>query len=207
MDKPLRFREPLPIRKLERPFWFTRTTRERNRAYEAECYRLAAANRSDDMRCQNASATNRGNGEEVSLLLKRVNGTGETAGTAKSPGNGIASRRLENTYWKLTQLGKAKISATSQQQAAHLILYSQTHRVSGSGGCNRVTGSYEVNGEQLTFSQMAGTMMAYIAGMDTEKAFLQALDRVNQWKIKGQYLYLLDADRKVVAKLEAGSIR
>ena len=180
MDKPLRFREPLPIRKLKQPFWFTRTSRGKNRTHAAECYRLAAANRSDDLHCQHASAT----------YLS----------------NGGASSRLENIYWKLTQLGKTKISAASQEQAAHLIFYSRTHRVSGSGGCNRVTGSYQVDGEQLTFSQMAGTLMACIAGMDTEKAFLQALGRVNKWKIKGQFLYLL-GDGKVLAKLEAGSIR
>lgn len=148
-----------------------------------------------------------GHGEEVSMLLKRVPTMGATGGTARPPGKGTASSRLENTYWKLTQLGNTKITAASQQQAAHLILYSQTHRVSGSGGCNRVTGTYQVNGEQLTFSQMAGTMMACIAGMDTENAFLQALGRVNQWKITGQYLDLLDADGKVVARLEAGSTR
>ena len=148
-----------------------------------------------------------GHGEEVSLLLKRVPATGATAETATSPSNGAASSRLENTYWKLTQLGNTKITATSQQQAAHLILYSQTHRVSGSGGCNRVTGGYQLNGVQLTFSQMAGTMMACIAGMDTERAFLQALGRVNKWKITGQYLDLLDADGKVVARFEAGSTR
>lgn len=207
LDKPLRFREPLPIRKLKRPFWFTRRSRERNRAHEAECYQLAIGNRSGDVRCQHASATNRWHGEQVSLLLKRALGTGATVGTAASPSNGDASSRLENTYWKLTQLGKAKITAASQEQAAHLIFYSQTHRVRGSGGCNRVTGSYQVNGDQLTFSQMAGTMMACIAGMDREEAFLLALGRVSQWKIKGQYLDLLDADGNVVAKLEAGSIR
>lgn len=122
-------------------------------------------------------------------------------GTVTSPTVGTA--RLENTYWRLTQLADAAITAASKQQAAHLVLYSQTRLLSASGGCNRVTGSYQVNGDQLTFSHMAGTMMACITGMDTEKAFLQALGRVNTWKITGRRLDLQDADGKIIASLEA----
>lgn len=142
-----------------------------------------------------------GHGNDVSLLLKRVAAPSSNGGTVTSPTAGAA--RLENTYWRLTQLGDTAITAASKQQAAHLILYSQTRLVSGSGGCNRVTGSYQLNGEQLIFSHMAGTMMACITGMDTEKAFLQALGRVNKWRITGRRLDLRDADGKVIASLEA----
>jgi heat shock protein HslJ len=60
-----------------------------------------------------------------------------------------------------------------------------------------------LHGEQLTFSQMAGTLMACPQGMDTEKAFLNALTQVKKWKISGQQLELLDADDRMVAHLEA----
>jgi heat shock protein HslJ len=46
---------------------------------------------------------------------------------------------------------------------------------------------------------MAGTMMACMQGMDTEKAFLTALKGVAAWKTEGQNLTLLDADGKAVA--------
>jgi copper homeostasis protein (lipoprotein) len=52
--------------------------------------------------------------------------------------------------------------------------------VSGSGGCNRFTGSYELNGERLTFGETAGTMMACIEGMETEKEFFAALKQVRR---------------------------
>lgn len=142
-----------------------------------------------------------GYGNEVSLLLRRLSKPRGMGRSITSANAGAA--RLENTYWRLTQLGDTAIAPASKQQAAHLVLYSRTRLVSGSGGCNRVTGGYQVNGDQLIFSHMAGTMMACITGMDTEKAFLQALGRVNKWKITGHRLDLQDADGKVLASLEA----
>jgi heat shock protein HslJ len=66
-------------------------------------------------------------------------------------------------------------------------------------------GSYQVNGDQLKFSQIAGTRMACPQGMDTEQAFLQALAQVQRWKITGQKLDLLDTTGKVVARFKAVS--
>ena len=109
---------------------------------------------------------------------------------------------LENTYWKLTRLGDASVTGASQQQEPHFILDSESHRVSGSGGCNRLMGSYELNGDQLKFGQMAGSMMACAEGMDTETAFLQALGHVNAWKIIGSQLELLDNKGRLVARFE-----
>jgi heat shock protein HslJ len=46
-------------------------------------------------------------------------------------------------------------------------------------------------------------MMACAEGMETEKAFLEALGRVSGWKIAGQQLELLDTAGNVVARFEA----
>ena len=133
-----------------------------------------------------------GHGHEVELLLRRVAEEGS-----------VSTGPLENTYWKLTNLGNTRVAASSQEKEPHFILNSETRRVSGSGGCNRLTGSYELNGDHLKFSQMASTMMACLEGMDTEKAFLQALEQVNTWKIEGQQLELFDAAGNLVARFEA----
>ncbi|HTS58021.1 MAG TPA: META domain-containing protein [Terriglobales bacterium] len=134
-----------------------------------------------------------GHGNEVELLLRRV-ATGESSAATES---------LENTYWKLTNLGNTPVPAASEQKEPHFVLDSQTRRVSGSGGCNRLTGSYELNEDHLKFSQMASTMMACLEGMDTEKAFLQALEQVNTWKIGGRQLELFDAAGNLVARFAA----
>ena len=91
-----------------------------------------------------------GHGNAVELLLRR---SGMSAGSA-------ASRvPLENTYWKLTRLGDAPFNVASQRKEPYLIFNSASRRVSGSGGCNQLAGSYERSGSHLNFGQMAGTMM------------------------------------------------
>ena len=60
-------------------------------------------------------------------------------------------------------------------------------------------GSYELHGDRLTFSQMAGTMMACLEGIETEKAFLDVLKQVNRWKITEQERELFDAACNPVA--------
>jgi len=110
---------------------------------------------------------------------------------------------LENTYWKLTLLGDTPVAAVSKPREAHFILYPDSRRVSGSGGCNRLMGRYELKDDRLTFGNMASTMMACADGMDTEQAFHRALELVSKVKITGQRLELYDAAGNIVAHFEA----
>ena len=107
---------------------------------------------------------------------------------------------LEKTEWRLVWLSRTKIEAGTPQQMPYFQLDPDSHRVSGSGGCNRLMGGYELAGDHLKFTQMAMTRMACIHGGDTEGNFSKALDEVTQWRIaKGKRL-LMDADQHVVAK-------
>ena len=49
--------------------------------------------------------------------------------------------------------------------------------------------------------------MACQSGMETEKAFHEALARVQLWKIEGQRLNLLDAGGAMVARFEARPVK
>jgi heat shock protein HslJ len=64
-------------------------------------------------------------------------------------------------------------------------------------------GSYELDGDTLTFGQMAATKMACGQGMDTETSFLEALTQVKTWKIVGEHLELFDAGGHLLARFEA----
>jgi copper homeostasis protein (lipoprotein) len=90
----------------------------------------------------------------------------------EQPSVSSADKTLENTAWKLVELGGKPVTGTPKE--AYIQLDPASHRVSGSGGCNRLMGSYTTNGDQLQFGQMAGTRMACAQGMDTEHEFLQA---------------------------------
>jgi copper homeostasis protein (lipoprotein) len=125
----------------------------------------------------------------------------------ESCGNPLADSPLRNTYWKLVRLGGAPVEAAEKQTEPHLILAAREPRVSGSGGCNRIVGSFEVEGDRLRLSRMAGSRMACPSGMEQEQRFVQALPNVERYRIRGSHLEMLDATDAVIARFEAVALR
>jgi len=134
-----------------------------------------------------------GHGSEVALLLRR-------AGTLAGP-------TLENTYWKLVRLGEQAIAVVHWSNEPHLLLHPDTKRVSGSGGCNRLAGGYQLDGEALSFGRIAGTLMACMEGMETERSFHEMLPRVRKARVQGRELELLDAEERPLARFEARTLK
>lgn len=118
-----------------------------------------------------------------------------------------SSSPLRNTYWKLVSLGADPVLPVERQREAHLVLAATETRVSGSGGCNRITGSFELDGDRLSFGRMAGTMMACPSGMDVEQRFLKTLGQVARWRVDGKRLHLLDEAGAELAGFEAVLLR
>ncbi|MEJ2385323.1 MAG: YbaY family lipoprotein, partial [Xanthomonadales bacterium] len=109
---------------------------------------------------------------------------------------------LVNTYWKLVEVAGNPVTTPENQREAHMVLAIEESRVQGNAGCNRFFGSYEVDGDSVSFSQTGSTMMACPEGMDTEKAFLAALEKVDRYEIEGQTLAVYGGD-EVLARFEA----
>jgi heat shock protein HslJ len=111
---------------------------------------------------------------------------------------------LESTYWRLVALGDTPVTPADTARQAHITLSGGTEkRVTGSGGCNRMFGSYTLDGTALAFSKVGATKMACAEGMETESAFFSALERVTGWRIAGQQLELTDSAGVPVARFEA----
>jgi heat shock protein HslJ len=110
---------------------------------------------------------------------------------------------LERTDWQLTRLGGKAAIVNPDQTAPDLILNHDGHRVEGSSGCNRMSGTYHLDGQSLKFGALASTRMACPKGMDQEQSFLQALELVRTWKIKGNHLELSGESGDPVAVFEA----
>jgi copper homeostasis protein (lipoprotein) len=89
----------------------------------------------------------------------------------------------------------------------HLIFANYQPRISGSGGCNRLTGSFERDGDKLRLGRMAGSMMACPTGMEQEQRFLQSIEKVERYRIAGSHLEMLDATGAVIARFEAVALR
>lgn len=114
-----------------------------------------------------------------------------------------ALARLENTYWKLTELyGKTIQYAATGQGEPHLMLRPSEHQVSGFSGCNGFFGIYRLDGNQLSFENMGATMRACPIEPNLEKIFFSALTATEHFKIFGEMMELYDG-RNVVARFEA----
>ena len=116
----------------------------------------------------------------------------------------VTSASLRGTDWRLVSLADKPVTPPADtQRVAHIRFGPDSKTISGSGGCNRLFGVYELNGEALRFSGVGSTKMACKDGMDTETAFLPALLRVKRWKIAGRQLELSDSTGTVLARFEA----
>ena len=134
------------------------------------------------------------------LLINTFTGIwpGETCGR---PGY---KENLLDTYWKLTRLQNQPVIAFDGQREPSLTLASGNDpSVSGSDGCNRMIGSFQLKANKLKFSKMASTMMACPAGMETAQRFHATLEQVQFWRIHGQYLEFSDKDGQVLARFQA----
>ena len=140
-----------------------------------------------------------GQGQTLYVVVDKYLGIwpGETCGTSAS------APPLRDTRWKLTRLAGKPVILAERQQEAYLIFRAGDNGVTGSTGCNNLTGTYRLNANALNMSGIAVTRMACAQGMDVEAALFTALGKVVGWKIAGQNLELLDGGNAVVARFQA----
>lgn len=118
-------------------------------------------------------------------------------------GDRITDSALRGTYWKLLRVDEEPAPAMAKEREPHLLFASDALQVAGSGGCNRIIGSFETEGERLRFGNMAATMMACPEGMDIERRLLNTLAQIERYRVRGSLLELLDASGAVRARFEA----
>jgi heat shock protein HslJ len=120
-------------------------------------------------------------------------------------GSGISlDEPIEGPAWRLAQLGDEPVAPDG---GAQVQFERGSGRVSGSGGCNRISGSYTRTGVALKISQMASTRMACPdpARGANEAQFISALQATASYRLAGPgRLALLDASGRTVALLNSG---
>jgi len=114
-----------------------------------------------------------------------------------------STAELENTYWKLMTLDDKPAESPPGAREIHFVLNHAGLRMSGFSGCNGITGTYELEGDKITFSKMAGTLMACTAGMEIERQIQEMFPRVTGWKISGETLQLTDSNGARIATFES----
>ncbi len=140
-----------------------------------------------------------GEGVEPTLVVSRFIAvqTGQSCPALFEPA------ALQGTEWRMVLLGDEAVMVTDEKRRPSLIFHPEPQRISGSGGCNRFTGGYEINASALTLSEVAGTLMACPDGMDLEQAVYEAFGKVRSWRVTGRQLELFDGDGHVLARFQA----
>ena len=123
---------------------------------------------------------------------------------AAQPGSGPATAALQDTYWKLVELGGQPVAMLpGQEREVRLTLASQGQRLMGFSGCNALGGSYTLMGASLKFDQLASSMRLCEPALNTrERQVLDALIATTGQRINGQRLSLLGGEQ-VLARFEA----
>jgi heat shock protein HslJ len=124
-------------------------------------------------------------------------GTGPTSvpptqpGAQKTPETNGANA-LAGTQWVLESYGAAGAETPVVGEDAVTIQFDNAGQVSGSGGCNSYSGSYLVDGNTLTLTEIVSTLMACVdtALMDQEIEYFDALQTVSEFQIEGDRLTL-----------------
>ena len=113
-----------------------------------------------------------------------------------------ASVSLTETHWNLTELNGSAVTVDSPTGQPYIYLQEPGDKLSGSGGCNRLFGSFDLSGSSLQFHSVASTLMACPGNsMEHESGLLEALRLTNTFQISGNVLQLRVEDR-ILARFE-----
>ncbi|VWX59814.1 Heat shock protein HslJ [Burkholderiales bacterium 8X] len=117
---------------------------------------------------------------------------------------------IEGPVWQLEQLGNELIEPSNDpRENAQISFDGNSGRVSGTGGCNRVSGTYQRMGSSLKLGQLGATRMACAnpAVNINETQFFAALQQTASYRLQNRSrLVLLDGSGRTVATL-AASVR
>lgn len=107
------------------------------------------------------------------------------------------TQSLAGTSWQVTGINNGREAVASVLGGTQVTLhFGPDARVTGSGGCNRYTGAYQVEAARLSIGQVAATRMACAVpegAMAQEQQFLAALATVASLRIEGDRLELRTA--------------
>lgn len=116
--------------------------------------------------------------------------------------NPIVTGNSEELYthrWYLSSVHQKEVRTESGRTAYLTFSPGQVNTVAGFTGCNRLSGSFTINGNnEIRFSPLAVTKMA-CANDRTESTFLPVLAETNRWSVENGVLKFYKDDKEVAA--------
>jgi len=111
--------------------------------------------------------------------------------------NDINTDLLTATNWELSTINGKQADAANYNSGLPVANFSTDNKISGNGGCNRYSGSYNLNDEGgINISQLISTKM-FCPGTG-ESDYLKALNTVNIATINENKLILLNDVEEVL---------
>jgi heat shock protein HslJ len=102
-----------------------------------------------------------------------------------------------NKYWKLVELiGQPVKMTASDQREPHITLHLDGNRLSGTGGCNTFSGTYELQpGNRIRFSQNMATTLLPCGDNQTEQELLKVLQEADNYSLASDTAMTLNKAR------------
>ncbi|MDO9084845.1 MAG: META domain-containing protein [Anaerolineaceae bacterium] len=116
------------------------------------------------------------------------------------------SQELAGTSWLASYVNTGEsdgvVSSSGIQAAQQTLVFDNQGKISGNAGCNNYFGTYQVEGNTLTFQEIGSTKMFCGDGlMAEESAYLAALQEAATYKITGGSLQIYAADDTTLVSL------
>jgi heat shock protein HslJ len=121
--------------------------------------------------------------------------------------NASESTPLTGTNWTAVMVNNGKEAVTGVIEGTTITaLFGEDGSLSGSAGCNNYNASYSVDGDAITISQPASTMMACEeAVLAQETAFLALLPQAATYAINGDRMEIRTADGALIVEFAAAA--
>lgn len=108
------------------------------------------------------------------------------------------SELLYMYHWYLSEVSGKPVRSETGRSAHLQFSPGQVNTVAGFTGCNRLSGTFTINGNsEIKFSPLAVTKMACLNDDKTESLFLAAIQQTNRWQIENKVLKFFNGQTEV----------
>jgi heat shock protein HslJ len=101
--------------------------------------------------------------------------------------------------WKLDSYGSAEVLSAALGDVEAGLTFGEDGAVTGTSGCNEFGGSYTVEGDQITFTEIVSTLkLCDTPLMGQEEAMQQVLTETALYRIEGNTLTITNNEKVLV---------
>jgi len=105
---------------------------------------------------------------------------------------------ITDRVWELSSINGKKVDPATQRNGLPTASFDKEHKISGNGGCNQYSGSYNLNDEGgINVSQVISTKMFCEGSIENE--YFKVLEKINTAKVDKNKLTLMEGvDERLV---------